>query len=319
MKTPPRLIGWPRSTMEKAIMHQARSTRRPPSITLVRRTKPRRRLTKNLDNRSNLQLEYTLRWPSRWPYRIWPPGVLLALVGAVGVLQPLYTSVLVPQTVAGELQQADMPDAVRTWIAQPPDWCEIRPGPTFRSSPPVSRSRRTRGDHTRAVARCRPPPDRRVGRARRSRTPAPVRHRYLGHPGRGPSTRTARFWGGAHAASSDELLYVGGTRQPRPSAAIDRERGSVIVGRELGISLVVNSDTGSLSQFLPRNGAVLIGEQVLPFRLEKQGFDRKIEPSVLFQEDESGCLEWEHPPDRLDDTDVAFAVDWRIFGKCDVQ
>jgi hypothetical protein len=29
---------------------------------------------------------------------------------------------------------------------------------------------------------------------------------------------------------------------------------------------------------------------------------------VLFQEDESGCLEWEHPPDRLDDTDVAFAV-----------
>ena len=80
------------------------------------------------------------------------------------MLQPLYTSVLVPQTVAGELQQADMPDAVRTWIAQPPDWCEIPAGPTFRSSPPVSRSRRTRGDHTRAVARCRPPPDRRVGK-----------------------------------------------------------------------------------------------------------------------------------------------------------
>ena len=45
------------------------------------------------------------------------------------MLQPLYTSVLVPQTVAGELQQADTPDAVRTWIAQPPDWCEIRPDP----------------------------------------------------------------------------------------------------------------------------------------------------------------------------------------------
>jgi biotin synthase-related radical SAM superfamily protein len=40
-----------------AIMQQARSTRRPPSSTLVRHTTPRRRLTKNLDNRSNLQLE----------------------------------------------------------------------------------------------------------------------------------------------------------------------------------------------------------------------------------------------------------------------
>src|ERR1019366_2898028 len=57
MKMPPRLIVWPRSTMERAIMQQARSTRRPPSSTLVRHTKPRRRLTKNLDNRSNLQLE----------------------------------------------------------------------------------------------------------------------------------------------------------------------------------------------------------------------------------------------------------------------
>src|ERR1017187_1478014 len=57
MRTQPRLIGWLRSTMERAIMQQARSTRRPPSSTLVRHTKPRRRLTKNLDNRSNLQLE----------------------------------------------------------------------------------------------------------------------------------------------------------------------------------------------------------------------------------------------------------------------
>src|SRR5450759_1900014 len=60
MKTPPRLIGWLRSTMERAIMHQARSTRRPPSITLVRHTKPRRRLTKNLNTRSSLQLELHL-------------------------------------------------------------------------------------------------------------------------------------------------------------------------------------------------------------------------------------------------------------------
>src|ERR1017187_755788 len=60
MKTPPRLIGWLRSTMERAIMNQARSTRRPPSITLVRHTKPRRRLTKNLHIRSSLQLELNL-------------------------------------------------------------------------------------------------------------------------------------------------------------------------------------------------------------------------------------------------------------------
>lgn len=60
MKTPPRLIGWLRSTMERAIMHQARSTRRSPSITLVRHTKPRRRLTKNLNIRSSLQLELNL-------------------------------------------------------------------------------------------------------------------------------------------------------------------------------------------------------------------------------------------------------------------
>ena len=53
----------------------------------------------------------------------------LVLVGAVDVLQPLYTRVIVPQTVAGELQGTGAPDAVRTWIAQPPEWCEIWPDP----------------------------------------------------------------------------------------------------------------------------------------------------------------------------------------------
>src|ERR1019366_8269487 len=57
MKAPPSLIVRPRSTMERAIIHQARSTRRSPSISPVRHTKHRRRLTKNLYNRSNLQLE----------------------------------------------------------------------------------------------------------------------------------------------------------------------------------------------------------------------------------------------------------------------
>jgi len=53
----------------------------------------------------------------------------LVLVGAVDVLQPLYTRVLVPQTVAEELRDARAPAAVRNWIAQPPTWCEIRPDP----------------------------------------------------------------------------------------------------------------------------------------------------------------------------------------------
>lgn len=54
----------------------------------------------------------------------------LALIGVVNVLEPLYGHVLVPQTVARELQDAKTPATVRAWIAQPPTWCEIRPDPT---------------------------------------------------------------------------------------------------------------------------------------------------------------------------------------------
>ena len=53
----------------------------------------------------------------------------LVLIAAVEVLKPLYSRVLVPQTVALELQGAGAPDAVRAWIKQPPEWCEIRPDP----------------------------------------------------------------------------------------------------------------------------------------------------------------------------------------------
>jgi predicted nucleic acid-binding protein len=53
----------------------------------------------------------------------------LVLIGAVNVLQPLYRRVLVPQTVARELQDTSTPATVRAWIAQPPEWCEIRPDP----------------------------------------------------------------------------------------------------------------------------------------------------------------------------------------------
>ena len=163
------------------------------------------------------------------------------------MLQPLYTSVLVPQTVAGELQQADTPDAVRTWIAQPPDWCEIRPDPP--SDPSLQFL--DPGERAAITLALSLDADRLLIDEWEGRAEAERRHLFvtgtLGILAEAHQQGLLDFEAGAHAASSDELLYVGGTRQPRPSAAIDRKRGSVIVGRELRrISLVVNSDTGSL-------------------------------------------------------------------------
>jgi Sigma-70 region 2 len=42
-------------------------------------------------------------------------------------LQPLYTRVLIPQTVADELKREKTPSDVRTWIADPSEWLEVRP------------------------------------------------------------------------------------------------------------------------------------------------------------------------------------------------
>src|SRR5690242_3683282 len=53
----------------------------------------------------------------------------LVLIEAVDVLKPLYSRVLVPKTVASELQAGNTPATVRAWIARPPEWCEIRPDP----------------------------------------------------------------------------------------------------------------------------------------------------------------------------------------------
>ena len=53
----------------------------------------------------------------------------LVLIEAVNVLQPLYTHVVVPEAVAEELRSTGAPPVVRTWIAQPPDWLEVRPDP----------------------------------------------------------------------------------------------------------------------------------------------------------------------------------------------
>ncbi len=55
----------------------------------------------------------------------------LIRIGAVDVLKPLYTHVLIPQTVAEELKKEKAPVVVKTWIAQPPEWLEVRPDPNF--------------------------------------------------------------------------------------------------------------------------------------------------------------------------------------------
>ena len=48
------------------------------------------------------------------------PLQYLVRIGAIDVLAPLYQRVLLPQTVACELQQNNTPTLVRVWIAQPP-------------------------------------------------------------------------------------------------------------------------------------------------------------------------------------------------------
>ena len=53
----------------------------------------------------------------------------LARIEAIDVVAALYKRVLVPQTVAQELQHNNTPSVVRAWIAQPPAWFEVRPDP----------------------------------------------------------------------------------------------------------------------------------------------------------------------------------------------
>jgi predicted nucleic acid-binding protein len=57
------------------------------------------------------------------------PLQYLVRIEAIDVLSSLYHRVLVPQTVARELQRTNTPASVRAWIVQPPAWCEIRPDP----------------------------------------------------------------------------------------------------------------------------------------------------------------------------------------------
>lgn len=50
----------------------------------------------------------------------------LILIGEIEVLPALYSSVIVPHTVCRELGHSGAPEAVRTWVAQPPKWLEVR-------------------------------------------------------------------------------------------------------------------------------------------------------------------------------------------------
>ena len=53
------------------------------------------------------------------------PVRYLVLIGAVHVLPALYGEVLIPETVALELQHPHTPEPVRRWMANPPAWLQV--------------------------------------------------------------------------------------------------------------------------------------------------------------------------------------------------
>lgn len=53
----------------------------------------------------------------------------LTLIGHVGVLEPLYRSVIVPPAVASELSRPSSPRSVRELIQSPPPWLTIAHSP----------------------------------------------------------------------------------------------------------------------------------------------------------------------------------------------
>ena len=117
----------------------------------------------------------------------------LVLIGAVDVLAPLYTRVLVPETVAAELQDAHTPATVRAWIAQPPHWCEIRPDPP--SNPALSFL--DVGEHAAITLALSVNADRLLIDEQAGRAEAERRHllvnRHTGRPGQSASRRAAQF------------------------------------------------------------------------------------------------------------------------------
>ena len=51
----------------------------------------------------------------------------LVALGQADLLPTLFGQVIIPLAVAGELQHAKAPAAVRAWIASPPPWLDMRP------------------------------------------------------------------------------------------------------------------------------------------------------------------------------------------------
>jgi predicted nucleic acid-binding protein len=54
------------------------------------------------------------------------PLVVLINIGQVDLLPALFKQILIPPEVAAELDSPKRPEAVRTFIASPPPWIEIR-------------------------------------------------------------------------------------------------------------------------------------------------------------------------------------------------
>lgn len=54
------------------------------------------------------------------------PICYLLLIGQVDLLPTLFGRVVIPKAVRDELASEDAPEPVRSWIAQPPDWLDIR-------------------------------------------------------------------------------------------------------------------------------------------------------------------------------------------------
>lgn len=54
------------------------------------------------------------------------PLCYLLLIELIDLLPELYDRVIIPETIRDELAASKSPPIVQAWIAQPPDWLEIR-------------------------------------------------------------------------------------------------------------------------------------------------------------------------------------------------
>lgn len=54
------------------------------------------------------------------------PICYLLLIDKIDVLYNLYKNIIIPQTVANELRASESPSVVKSWMAKPPSWLEIR-------------------------------------------------------------------------------------------------------------------------------------------------------------------------------------------------